>query len=590
MNFSTSVRRGWCAGLLAALAGGAAHAQGELLADTWAATDALGRSLPVAEQVGAPRTNRTVGIFYFLWHQTWSKYGPYDVSRILAADPDARQKPDTAGWGPPGVPHYWGEPLFGYYRNDDPWVLRKHAQLLANAGVDTLIFDTTNAAIYREMFLKLCKVFEQARRDGVRAPQICFMVNTKAGATARNIYEALYKPGLHRDLWFQWQGKPLLLCDPKEADPELRAFFTLRAAHWPFTLVNTQDAWHWEATYPQPYGYTTDPQKPEQVNVSVAQNLRASDGKVTNMSDGNARGRGFHDGRQDASRAAIDRGANCEEQWRRALQLDPPFVMVTGWNEWIAGRFTHGGALTFVDQYNEEFSRDIEPMKGGHGDNYYYQLVANIRRYKGARPPPPVQPQPIAIDGRFDDWAAVQPEFRDPPGDALPRAFPGIGHSGAYTNLTGRNDLVAAKVSVDTTNVYFHIRTAAKLTPPTDPNWMLLFIDAGGRADTGWLGFDFVVGRGGARNGRTSLEKNTGGYHWSHVADVPCAIGEKEIELAIPRTALGVRTLPAEIRFKWSDNIQQTGDASDFTLNGDSAPDDRFAYRALLPALPGRGK
>ncbi|MCX7007679.1 MAG: hypothetical protein NTY53_10610 [Kiritimatiellaeota bacterium] len=295
------------------------------------------------------------------------------------------------------------------------------------------------------------------------------MVNTQAGATARKIFEALYKPGLHRDLWFQWQGKPLLICDPKEADPELKAFFTLRTAHWPFTLVNTKDAWHWEATYPQPYGFTTDPQKPEQVNVSVAQNLRASDGKVTNMSDGNARGRGFHDGKQDASRAALDRGANCEEQWRRALQLDPPFVMVTGWNEWIAGRFGHNGKLTFVDQYNEEFSRDIEPMKGGHGDNYYYQLVANIRRYKGARLLPPVVSQPIAVDGRFDDWAKVQPEFRDAPGDTLPRLANGIGLSGSYTNLTGRNDIVAAKVSADTANICFYVRTAAKCTLSSRP-------------------------------------------------------------------------------------------------------------------------
>ncbi len=580
MNFSLAMAGvGLCAALVVRAVAG------DVQSDTWAATDALGRALPAAEQVGAPRTNRTVGVFYFLWHQSFSKYGPFDVSKILAAHPDALRKPAGAGWGPPGVPHYWSEPLFGYYRNDDAWVLRKHAQLLANAGVDTLIFDTTNAAIYRDEFLKLCEVFEQARRDGVRAPHICFMVNTKAGATARKIFEALYKPGLHRELWFRWQGKPLLICDPQDADPELRAFFTLRAAHWPFTLVDTKNAWHWEATYPQPYGFTDDAQKPEQVNVSVAQNLRASDGKVTNMSDGNARGRGFHDGQQDASRAALDRGANCEEQWRRALQLDPPFVMVTGWNEWIAGRFDRNGALTFVDQFNEEFSRDIEPMKGGHGDNYYYQLVANIRRYKGARPPPPVVPQLIAVDGRFDDWTNVQPEFRDAAGDTLARQSHGIGSSGAYTNLTGRNDLLVAKVSADATNVYFYIRTSGQLSPATDPNWMLLFIDADCRADTGWLGFDFVVNRGGAKKGRTTLEKNAGGYRWSAVAEISCAIGEREIELAVPRAALGVNTLPAEIRFKWADNIQQTGDASDFTLHGDSAPDDRFVFRALLPAL-----
>ena len=36
----------------------------------WPATDALGRSLPMAGDPGvpAPRAGRHVGIFYFLWH------------------------------------------------------------------------------------------------------------------------------------------------------------------------------------------------------------------------------------------------------------------------------------------------------------------------------------------------------------------------------------------------------------------------------------------------------------------------------------------------------------------------------------------
>src|SRR5579872_3626904 len=66
----------------------------------WPATDALGRKLPTPEEVGPPRAGRFVGIFYFLWHDQregksphWN--GPYDVARILAADPDALKKPDS---------------------------------------------------------------------------------------------------------------------------------------------------------------------------------------------------------------------------------------------------------------------------------------------------------------------------------------------------------------------------------------------------------------------------------------------------------------------------------------------------------------
>src|SRR5262249_42052717 len=148
----------------------------------------------------------------------------------------------------------------------------------------------------------------KVRQEGGRTPQLTFMLNTAAGQTAQRLYQDFYRPGLYPELWFHWQGKPLLICDPAAVNSELHQFFTLRRAHWPFTLTNTPYAWHWEATYPQPFGYADDPQRPEQVNVSVAQNLRQSDGKVTNMSAGDARGRSFHDGHEETAPGAVNHG------------------------------------------------------------------------------------------------------------------------------------------------------------------------------------------------------------------------------------------------------------------------------------------
>ena len=48
--------------------GAAASPAWDTYSDTWGATDALGRVLPGYEQVGAPRKDRFVGVFYFLWH------------------------------------------------------------------------------------------------------------------------------------------------------------------------------------------------------------------------------------------------------------------------------------------------------------------------------------------------------------------------------------------------------------------------------------------------------------------------------------------------------------------------------------------
>ena len=556
----------------------------------WPATDALGRRLPLAPEGGAPKTDGFVGIFYFLWQSTEVRRGtpdgqPYDVSKILAQDPDALKKPDSPLWGPIGVYHYWAEPLVGYYANDDPWVLRRHAQWLADAGIDTLLFDATNAQTYRDTYAALCDVFEQVRRDGGRTPQIAFMVNTEAGRTADQLFRELYQPGRYRELWFRWQGKPLLLCDPAQASAAVKDFFTLRGAHWPFALTNTPYAWHWEATFPQPYGYTDDPRQPEQVNVSVAQNLRQADGKVTNMSAGNARGRSFHDGRLDTAPGAVNWGYNFQEQWQRAFDLKPPFVMITGWNEWIAGRWGQaGGPIVFVDQYDEEFSRDIEPMRGGHGDNYYLQLVANVRRFKGAPALPPASaPTTIDIGKSAEQWRAVEPVFTDAAGDTAPRDHRGV-LSLRYTDHSGRNDIVACQVARDRRNLYFHVHTRAPLTSSADPNWMWLLVDADQNPATGWEGYDFIVNRAVEPDGTAWLEKCAGGWNWRRVAKVNFRVEGADLQLAIPRRALGLkddRTAVA-LDFKWADNLQHPGDILDFYLSGDVAPEGRFNYRYVV--------
>ena len=103
-------------------------------------------------------------MFYFLWHDNPGDKrpdggGPFDVSKILARDPEALNHPASPLWGPLGTYHYWAEPLYGYYQSNDPWVIRRHAQLLAAAGVDTLIFDTTNAVTYPPVYRQDLRVF-----------------------------------------------------------------------------------------------------------------------------------------------------------------------------------------------------------------------------------------------------------------------------------------------------------------------------------------------------------------------------------------------------------------------------------------------
>jgi len=562
----------------------------DAFSDTWVATDALGRSLPSCSEAGLPRKHRAVGAFYFLWHYPHGDLGAFDITQILARDPQAITNAASPLWGPMHEFHHWGESIFGYYLSDDEGVLRKHAQMLADAGVDVIVFDVTNQQTYPRSWKTLCRVYDQIRREGGQTPQIAFLCPFwDSKKVARELWEQLYRPGLYPDLWFRWEGKPLILADPAQTDlgPEICGRFTFRKPQPDYFVGPTgPNQWAWLEVYPQ-HVFTNAAGAREQMTVGVAQN--AVDGKLSVLSNPRSLGRSFHDGREPAPADCDYSGRNFAEQWRRALQVDPEFIFITGWNEWIAMRFDHQapfhapGPVTFVDQFNGEFSRDIEPVKGGHGDDYYYQMIANIRRYKGVRPLSPVKPQPITIDGRFGDWAAVEPEFRDTIGDPVKRDHAGWAQGQRYVNRTGRNDIIAAKVSLDATTVYFYVRTREPLTPSSDPNWMLLFIDADHDARTGWLGYDFIVNRVNVHAQTTTLERNTGGYRWGSPLDVPCRAAGNELELAVPRSALGLTKLPATLDFKWADNIQQTGEAADFTLNGDAAPNDRFNYRAIFP-------
>jgi hypothetical protein len=567
---------------LAALPGvvsGAPALPWDTCADTWVATDGLGRPLPSQATTGPAKPDHTVGIFYFLWNEG---QGPvHDLTKIVAANPE------QPAYGPVSSFHHWGEPLFGYYKQDDRYVLRKHMQMLADAGVDVLLLDVTNALTYDSVRDALLGVLDEMKASGQRAPEIAFLANSSSAGTVEHLYQTFYKPGKGRTHWFQWLGKPLLLTPPDGLTDEARAFFTLRHS-WAWTkgqpwFGDGRDKWPWLDHFPQSPGWHDAPDKPEQITVCVAQH------PISNI------GRSFHKGKQPPPGQWRSAEGLCfAEQWQRALEVDPPFVMLTGWNEWIAQRFVDDtGSMTlagrklkpgdsyFVDTYSAEFSRDIEPMQGGFGDAYYYQMIDGIRRYKGTRALPEVKGTPIGIDGEFADWAAAYPVYRDTLGDPARRDHPGWQNEAPFLNRTGRNDLAVAKVSADDSKVCFYIQTREALTASDGGNWMLLFLDTDHNPQTGWLGYDFVLNRSKVRPDLTTLERNEGNaYRWGSPVDITFRMAGNELELAIPRAALDLTDENFTIDFKWADNIQQSGEWSDFTLNGDVAPNDRFNFRA----------
>jgi len=575
------------AGVGAMAEGDAAPAR-DVFSDTWAATDALGRHVAMADTARPYSPGRYVCMFYFLWLGPHANGGPWDVTRILRMDPGAMNKPDSPLWGPLHAPHHWGEALFGYYLTDDPWVLRKHAQMLADAGVDAIVFDTSNRVTYKQQYTALLEAFHAVQQAGNRVPQIAFL--TPFGdpkTTVREIYDDLYSKGIHKDLWFQWEGKPLILANKEQVEPELHDFFTFR---WPqpdyFMGPIAPDMWSWLEVYPQ-HVFRNSKGEKEQMSVGVAQNAVTDERglRLGTMSEPTSRGRSFHDGRDDTRPDAVLHGYNFAEQWERALREDPRTVFVTGWNEWIAGRFQEFNdkklPVMFVDTFDQENSRDIEPMKGGHGDNYYYQLVDYVRKYKGVRPLPVASaPKTIDLDAGFGAWEDVAPEYRDGIGDVFPRDHPGYNTATRYVNNTGRNDIVLAKVARDAVNLYFYAKTRDPLSPSTDPDWMVLFIDSDNNPATGWQGFDFAVNRQ-IKDAKTSvIERTRNGWNWQPAGEAQLRVAGNEVMLIASRASLGLPEgeAPLRLSFKWADNFQMPDDTDAFLLNGDAAPNARFRY------------
>jgi len=555
--------------------------------DQCGGVDGLGRELPAGVEAGPARTGRYTGIFYFLWLGQHGTSGPYDNTRILAECPEAVHNPEHPAWGPPEAFHFWGEPLYGYYFNDDEWVLRRHMELLTSAGVDFLVFDTTNAVTYKSVYDKLFRVMDHIFQQGFRVPQFVFYTNTESGNTIKEIYEDIYMPRRYEHLWFHWKGKPLIIGDPKQCEEELRQFFTFRLNQWPNEEAK-ENGFPWiEFQRPQRVFFNDEGEK-EIVSVSVAQHPSIAMSDTPFYGYGANWGRDYRAGMGTdgvAETDAIQSGMNVAEQWEFALAEDPQLVFVTGWNEWIAMRLKGNAErpVLFVDQATLNFSRDIEPMKGGYGDHYYMQLAGYIRRFKGVSAQhaisfPPLNRQ-LTIDGSFEAWKDVEPEFRSFAGARLNRDHPGYGGR-RYTNATGRNDFIVMKAAHTADSLYFYARTAEDITPHTDSQWMMLLIRIVGEESAGWEGYHYIVNRKVINESKTLLERSLGGWRWETVAELDYCFKGTELQLEVPRALLPERHGGEKLRlqFKWADNALHDGDAMDFYQYGDTAPAGRMNY------------
>lgn len=286
--------------------------------------------------------------------------------------------------------HYWGEPAKGYYKSTDKNVIRQQMTELVNMGVDFIIIDNTNAvsAWFAPEALSPASVFYQAvyapmkalldtmvemRNEGLPTPYVVNWVRTNEEYLVMNVMDNLfvsttYDTSLHNEkysnLWVYLDNKPFYLITSTalgalDRDVSYRVMWGLQPAvkkgEWSYLQKNNANNLG-----------TNINGTIEQISVSVAMQQT----RMSNTSTATGR----------------NHGITLYNQWSNAFKIRPKIVTLTWWNEWGAERLDPFEptctTYCFTDNYNEEYSRDIEPQKGGLGDTYYQRTKQYITAYK----------------------------------------------------------------------------------------------------------------------------------------------------------------------------------------------------------------
>ena len=555
--------------------------------------DEYGRSLT---PVSSRKEDKEVGIFYFLWLGQHGTPEIYNIDTILKEHgQDVLFHTDDRKVSPAGQFHWWGEPLYGYYNSGDEWVIRRHLEMLTSAGVDFLVFDVSNCFTYQAIAEKVMKVITELRAEGWDAPQITYLTHSRSIQTIKTLYNDVYAKNLYPESWYRVDGKPMMIGYTDEADDlseaasrgdtsykpgdlpqELRDFFYMREVLWPYESGNgVQNAWPYtEWQYPQPM-------RTDMISVSIATHP-ALPFSFSLTHEGRMHwGRGYDPRRKENMADGVMSGTFFDYQWRTVLLRDPRFVMITGWNEWVAQKNLYEGEYSFVDGVNLEYSRDAEPMKGGYEDAYYIQMMYYIRQFKYNAAEGMIADtirKTIDVNASPDQWNDVNAVYRRIGTDNGSRNSVGGAPTVRYQQDAVRNNITEVRVTNDEANLYFYIKCDSDIAVTDDANWMNLFIGTGTSPTVkGWESYEFVVNR--SRNGSQAaietLNADCTGTALEAVATY--SVQGNVMQISVPRAALGLES-GGDFYFKIADGVADPAEIMDYYATGRSLPLGRLSY------------
>lgn len=554
-------------------------------------------------EVMAPQdaaSEKQVGIFYFVWQGTENTQPQiYDNTEILSRM-DLTGKTSislsewqAAGGGPKGDFHWWGQPLFGYYDMNDKWVISRHLQMFAQAGIDFIVLDQTNGV--REGYIqRITSVYEVAydlQQQGVRVPKIAIMSYDDGPATVDKLYYYFFfKHPEWSSLHYHWNDheKPVIFdniagytktataqinTEKKLAsyDPAVTAAVELRDVSFPHE-TNHADYNGTGLLYldfrklPQVIrdksdgGYTF-------MSISVAEICGTNCSTANILIETADRSRNFDGtcnvewhGQPEAWRY----GYNFARQLDHALKRDPDMIFITGWNEWIAQlQVRADGSISLIDNADINNSRDIEPMSGGYGDNYYLQMCRYISQFKyGTVALAPAGEATVDLTADSEAWlAAGAVSYDDPTGDGVARDHQAAAVSSIrYTTPAADNDITCLYVTADVDATYLRVETAEAVKEAEKAGNLVLLIKTGDKT--------YAVNRAGGTATTCPVEELVDG-NWKAVGEATCRTEGDRFSVAVSAELIPNRDT---LYIKWADGIDDPADRMAFYTCPESAP------------------
>lgn len=233
-----------------------------------------------------------------------------------------------------GNPHH---PLLGYYKSDDPEVVRQHLKWMRRAGIDLIIYDVFSTGkwdltdIEKDRALPILLNELENQEEGPGQIKIAIWLEKYLENPAVEQYE--YALGwvreniAEKDYYFRYEGKPLVvtyLNGENRAIDEVEwrnDYFALRRIRPYYT-----DVWCYIEPHPQQI-------RKGWMSAAPGYNDYLENAYVARHVQGNAEAN-LDAIRERASKADREDGEYFRRQLRHAIAHDPAIIFVSGWNDW----------------------------------------------------------------------------------------------------------------------------------------------------------------------------------------------------------------------------------------------------------------